>query len=167
MSWTLWRGDDCLGVLHERVLPQVRPLESGERHVNAVLIPDPAYLPLPSLHQRVVNSPGPRTVIERVREPDIDRASSRERPLERIEEVFVVSAGPAIPRPAVPRSRQLQVRDAVGAAVPTRYIAVLEHRTRRQTPSPELSTLPQGSIVGGSVWLVAFTEDSSAPEQSG
>jgi hypothetical protein len=54
MTWTLWRGDDCLGTLHDRsALQPPQAARPDARHVDAVLVPDPAYLPLPSMHQHV------------------------------------------------------------------------------------------------------------------
>lgn len=54
MSWTLWRGADLLGTVHKRSVPDAVQERKSRREVNAVLVPDPAYLPLQSVSQHVV-----------------------------------------------------------------------------------------------------------------
>ena len=165
MTWTLWRGDDLLGALHERSVPKpLQPARHDVHHVNAVLVADPVRLPLPSVRQHAVEWAGSRTVMERTQEPA--RARDRARgagPSGPRHGVWVVSSGPGPPPPGVPPDRLLRVRDEAGRVVPTRYVSVLEFRPDPAHLPRELATLPEGAFVGGSVWLAAFTQDSDAP----
>ena len=164
MTWKLYRGDDLLGTLHERsVLNLAQQTRQGGRHVNAVLVPDPMRLPLPSVRQNVVEWGGSRTVMEHIQEPDIAANRPRETgPSEPAYGVWVVPPSPTAPPPGVPADRRLQVRDEAGHVVPTRYVTVREHRPDPAHLPPELATFPKDALVGESVWLVAFTEDSDA-----
>jgi len=164
MAWTLWRGDTLLGTLHDRSAPaSPRTPAHGERHVNAVLLPDPAYLPLPSVRQRVVTSIGTPTVVEHSREPDVagDPLPS-ESQREPAEVAFVVSQEQSLSQSMVPRERQLHVHDDEDQAVPAHYISIQEYRPQPSAPPADLATLPRGAYVGGSIWLVAFTYRWSA-----
>jgi hypothetical protein len=158
MTWTLWRGDDLLGTVHERLVPEARETRNGRRQINAVLVPDAARLPLPSETQRVVELGGSHRVSEHIREPHVSGA--RRAPGQAIG-VWVASSDPASLQPDVPPERRLRLLDESGRVVPTRSIGILEHRPHPEHPPSE--RLPDGALVGGSVWLVHFTEDISAP----
>jgi hypothetical protein len=159
MAWTLWRGDDLLGTLHERSVPLLEARQ-GARHVNAVLVAVPARLPLPSVRQHVMEWAGSRTVTEHVQEPDVaGRRRPEAHPSGLAVGVWAVEPGSASQPPGVPPDRQLRVRDGAGRVVPTRYVGLLEHRPDPAHLPPELATFPEGALVRGSVWLVSFTED--------
>jgi hypothetical protein len=159
MTWTLWRGRDLLGTVHERSLSQaVAEDGDGRRQVNAVLVPDPTFLPLPSVNQYVRQLRGSEVVSEAVREPHVARLNRRAGASSgRTVGVWPVSSGPASPPSALPTDRQLVLRDDGGRIVPTRSIGVLEHRPDPNHLPPELGALPDGAFVGGRVWLVHFT----------
>jgi len=162
--WTFWRGDEPIGTLHERARPQALQSGRSEQHVNAVLVPELARLPLPSVRQHVISSAGARVVIEHVRGPEIaGRSHQSSQEDEPAEVAFPVGERGHIPQPVVPPSRQLRVRDAAGTTVRTSYIAVLEYQIDPTSPPVDLASLPRGSLVNGKIWLVAFTQDSNAP----
>lgn len=164
MSWTLWRGADLLGTVHKRSVPDPVQERKNRREVNAVLVPDPACLPLQSVSQHVVEWAGSQIVREHVRQPHVTR------PHHRVDSasggalgVWLVSGGPASTPPSVPPARQLCIRDQDGRILPTRSIGLLEHRPHPAHPPSELDTIPEGAFVGGSVWLVHFTQDLNTP----
>lgn len=161
MTWTLWRGDSLLGVVHERSVPaSLHRSGHGQREVNGVLVPDPAQLPLPSVVQHVMRWPSGRTVMERFREPHVtgDRLLDASPSGAKVG-VWVVPPGPASAPAGVPPDRQLQVRDTNGRVVPTRSVRILEHRPDPAHLPSELATFAHGAFVDGSVWLVFFTEE--------
>jgi hypothetical protein len=164
-TWTLWRGDDLLGTLHERSGPQLpQAARDDHHHVNAVLVPDPVRLPLPSVRQHIVDWGDGQTVMERLQTPDGTADRRRDGgPSRPADEFWVIPPGPASPPPGVPSARQLRVRDEAGRVVPTRYVSVLEHRPDPAHLPPELASFPKGAFLSGSVWLVAFMQDSDAP----
>lgn len=161
--WTLWRGDALLGALHERDVPPARHI-TGERarHVNAVLVPDPSCLPLPSVVQHVSHLGGKRRVIERAWDRDAAPDRMRDRGRSGATGAWVAKLEPGEP-PSVPVDQQLSVRDETGRIVGTRSVSVLEHRPDSEHLPAELSTFPAGTYVNGSLWLVSFTEEAGAP----
>jgi hypothetical protein len=165
MTLTLWRGTDLLGTVHERSMPQaVAEDGNGRRHVNAVLVPNPAFLPLPSVNQYVRQWAGSEVVSEDVREPHVTRLNRRAgAPSGGKLGVWPVSSDPGSRPSSLPAERQLVLRDDSGRVVRTRSIGVLEHRPHPEHLPTELSTLPEGAFIGGSVWLVHFTEETTAP----
>ena len=164
MSWTLWRGADLLGAVHQRSVPDAVHERNNRREVNAVLAPDPAVLPLPSVNQYVMEWAGSRLVREQLREPHIARTDRRvDSSSGAALGVWPVSPGPASAPPGVPPERQLRIRDEDGRILPTRSIGLLEHRPHPAHPPSELAAIPEGAFVGGSVWLVHFTQDLTTP----
>jgi hypothetical protein len=160
MTWSLWRGEDLLGTLHERSVP-IQERRQGGRHVNAVLVPLPACLPLPSVYQHAVEWAGTRIVREHVREPDvIGRRKPEANDGVLSVGVWTVDASSNSPPPGVPAERQLSVRDGAGRVVPTRSVGLLESRRDPAHLPPETAMFPEGAFVRGSVWLVSFTEIS-------
>jgi hypothetical protein len=161
-TWTLWRGDDLLGALFDRSIPHSpNPMGDDVRHVNAVLVPDPARLPLPSLRQVVAPPWAGSTVMEYVQETRV--ASHRPREATRSSSgpaigVWEVPPGPGSLPPGVPPERQLVVRNEAGRIVPTRSVGILEYRPDPAHLPLELDTFPSGAFVGGSLWLVDFTQ---------
>jgi len=161
MTWTLWRGDDLLGELYAR--PARESGTQDPEHIAAVLVPNRAHLPLPSVRQHLRDLPGGPVVIEHARPPQIAgvRPGAPQEPA--LAQTFVVLT-PGAPRPAgVPPAERLRVSDAAGQAVPTTYISVLEFRPHPDHPPDELAALPAGVLVGGSVWLVDFVRTAGAP----
>lgn len=160
MTWALWRGDDLLGELHARPPSQYRAPDPA--HVAAVLVPDPAHLPLPSVRQ-YVSALLCGIVLEHARAPHV----AGERPAVSEDSTpgqgFVVVTRDTPPPAGVPPARQLRVRDAAGRVLPTRYLSVLEFRPHPEHPPAELAALPAGVLVGGSVWLVDFMRADAAP----
>ena len=158
MTWTLWRGTDLLGSVHERAFPQaVTEDDDGRRHVNAVLVPNPVVLPLPSVNQYVRRWAATEVVSEYVREPHVTRLDRRgDAPSGGTLGVWPVSSDAGSPPSSLAPERKLVLRDDSGRVVPTRSIGVLEHRPCPEHLPTELSTLPEGAFIGGSVWLVHF-----------
>ena len=157
MVWTLWRGEELLGTVHPRSVPDAVDERDNRRTVNAVLVPEPAALPLPSVRQ---HRAGEGVVREHVREPHVTSIRQRVGSTSgRAIGVWPVSREPASPAPGVPPERQLCIRDENGRLMPTRSIGLLEHRPHPAHPPSELAALPDGAFIGGSVWLVHFTQD--------
>src|SRR5688500_11412170 len=105
MSWTLWRGDDLLGTVHQRSVPDAVEERNGRRTVNAVLVPDPACLPLPSVWQHVPRLRG-STTVEHVLEPHVTSLERRVEPSSaKAIGIWPVSSEPAPPPPGVPPAR--------------------------------------------------------------
>lgn len=165
MTWTLYRGADSLGAVHKRSVPEPRALgREHRRQVNAVLVPDPAYLPLASVTQHVLRLPGSELVLEHRWKPSADRRAGRAGGSSSgAVGVWEVMGGSGPLPPGVPPEQQFVLRDENGDIVPTTSIGVLEFRPDPAHPSSELASLPEGAFVGGSVWLVHFTQDLNAP----
>jgi hypothetical protein len=164
MSWTLWRGADLLGTVYPRSIPDAVQEHKNRREVNAVLVPDPTYLPLQSVHQYVTELGGSELVRELVREPHITRLERRvDNSSGLTVGIWPVAIAPAPTPPGVPPAHQLRIRDRDGRILATRSIGLLEHRPHPAHPPTELATLPDGAFVGGSIWLVHFTQDLTTP----
>ena len=159
MTWTLWRGADLLGTVHPRSVPRAIEDRNHRRHVDAVLVPDPAFLPLQSVYQHVMQLGGKRIVQQHAREPHVTRVPRhRDSSPRRAIGVWPVSGAQPLPE-SVPSSQELQIRDAEDRVVPARSIGIVEHRPHPDHPPTELATLPEGAFVRGSIWLVHFSED--------
>lgn len=162
MSWTLWRGADLLGTVYPRSVPDAVQERDDRRDVNAILVPDPRYLPLQSLRQTVHEWPGGEMVREHLREPHVWNARPRgdrsSKPA-----IGIWLASHESPPPSVPLGRQLRIRDRDGRTLPTFSIGLLEFRPDPAHPPTELATLPEGAFVGGSIWLVSFTQHLTTP----
>ena len=164
MVWTLWRGTQLLGRVHQRVIPDAIHERGNSREVNAVLVPDPICLPLESVMQYVMTLAGTEIVRQHARKPRVSRirptADSSSKPAI---VAWPVSRQPTPLPPSVPLARQFRIEDDGGRAFHTRSIGLLEFRPHPDHPPSELATLPSGAYIAGSIWLVHFTHDVATP----
>lgn len=143
MTWTLWRGRQMIG----EVLPRHTAFgQPGQ--VSGVLVPRPGIALPKSGSQHHVAIAGHSWVAE-VPTPDLDGP-------DRLLTFEELEPHPRGAPSGIPPEERLSIRSEGKELVPARAISVHEHRLHPEQPEEEVAALPDGAIVGGSVWLVGF-----------